>query len=271
MNSTIEQLVVLTIFGNATLRGRFPVPRVFPENPTCRFCDRVVFVAAGKSFFGAPREKRVGATPDDWFEYLARHDAQAVGMRWQAQNDPRIADHKSAAFAGGGGDFALAVRYAERTELWRSRWEVWNRNAPQQRIWRVTYGPPVQAAGAAAETQPDALDPGALRAALADILTFARAHDTGEFSTCFLTAIESLDGAKAGQPLPAELYPPNVLSIEAVAVLDAARKAWVFGGMGSWNDMRFEGEIGREYERVSSRLYAALTRAICAAANQSAA
>jgi len=33
-------------------------------------------------------------------------------------------------------------------------------------------------------------------------------------------------------------------------MLDAIRSAWVFGGMGSWNDLGFEGDAEREYEEV---------------------
>jgi hypothetical protein len=47
-------------------------------------------------------------------------------------------------------------------------------------------------------------------------------------------------------------------------MLDAAQSAWVFGGMGSWNDLGFAGAEQKEYERVSKHLYAALTDAICA-------
>ncbi len=48
-----------------------------------------------------------------------------------------------------------------------------------------------------------------------------------------------------------------------------AQKAWVFGGMGSWNDLWFEGEAQGEYDRVSDRLFQTVNEAIRAAANTS--
>ena len=55
----------------------------------------------------------------------------------------------------------------------------------------------------------------------------------------------------------------------AVCLLDACQSAWVFGGMGSWNDMGFEGVDQKDYDRVSQQLFAALNETIQAATNAS--
>ena len=54
-----------------------------------------------------------------------------------------------------------------------------------------------------------------------------------------------------------------------VRLLDACQSAWVFGGMGSWNDMAFDGEVQVEYDRTSEQLFLALNEVILAAANAS--
>jgi hypothetical protein len=46
--------------------------------------------------------------------------------------------------------------------------------------------------------------------------------------------------------------------------------AWVFGGMGSWNDQGFDGDDDRIYRELSDHLYDLLNQGICAAANSSA-
>jgi hypothetical protein len=51
--------------------------------------------------------------------------------------------------------------------------------------------------------------------------------------------------------------------------LDACQSAWVFGGMGSWNDMGFEGADQKEYDHVSEQLFAALNETIQAAVDAS--
>ena len=47
-----------------------------------------------------------------------------------------------------------------------------------------------------------------------------------------------------------------------------AVKAWVFGGMGSWNDVYFDDREARtEYEAISRHLYSALLTALLASVN----
>jgi len=49
----------------------------------------------------------------------------------------------------------------------------------------------------------------------------------------------------------------------------AAAQAWVFGGMGSWNDIGFvNGAVQSEYRELSGPLYAATLQALPADANE---
>jgi len=64
-----------------------------------------------------------------------------------------------------------------------------------------------------------------------------------------------------------DLAPDHLLDLPAKQVLAACQAAWVFGGMGSWNDLGFEGEQQAEYDRISTALYDLLNTAIAAAAS----
>jgi hypothetical protein len=243
--------------------------KFFPDNSTCTFCDRVSFVEVKKSWLSKPRETLVADTPDEWFEYLARKQTLGVRLVHQRQNDPRISDRMSAGFVGGGGFWALGVRYPASTDYWRARWEVWNQNAPEQRIWRVTYGLVAKqpATSIADQNRSEALV--AFKAALARIHAFSLAHDCGGFTGCFARAMQSLTEMRAVHGYHKDLYVPGILSKSSQAMLDAAQSAWVFGGMGSWTDMGFDGDDGKEYEEASEQLFTALNDAVCAAANES--
>ena len=80
-----------------------------------------------------------------------------------------------------------------KTAEWLSKWEVWNPDAPERRIWRVSYGrvperqsrsdPFIDLEGAVAR----------LRVALQDIYTFSDKHDCGAFTISFARAIKTLD------------------------------------------------------------------------------
>ena len=66
-----------------------------------------------------------------------------------------------------------------------------------------------------------------------------------------------------------DLSPAGFLQADAVVMLDAAQSSYVFGGMGSWNDMGFAKETQKEYEQVSEDLFRALNEVIVAATNTS--
>jgi hypothetical protein len=67
-----------------------------------------------------------------------------------------------------------------------------------------------------------------------------------------------------------ELLLLNRLPVPAVQLVNAAMAADVFGGMGSWNDLGFDGPDAQEYQEVSNRLLLAMKAAFRAGINSSA-
>ena len=271
MNGPIAQLVALTCYANSFLERGAVTSRFFPDNSTCQYCDRITFVEIEKMWLGKPTEKTVAEKPDDWFKDLIAEGASAVRIIREEGNNPLISDRMSAGFVGGGGQWMLAVSYPTGVaNYWMARWEVWNQQAPQQRIWRVTYG-----LAARDRTVPSA-DPNysdaktAFESALTRIHAFSLKHNCDGFTECFARAIRSLREGTSSHGYHKDLYLPGSLSTSDEAMLDAAQSAWVFGGMGSWNDMGFDGEEQQEYEAASDQLFAAINHAICVATNASA-
>lgn len=61
----------------------------------------------------------------------------------------------------------------------------------------------------------------------------------------------------------------GLLPAEGQQLLSTANSAWVFGGMGWWNDMSFEGETQQQYDELSDRLYQLLNEAVVTGVNTS--
>jgi hypothetical protein len=114
----------------------------------------------------------------------------------------------------------------------------------------------------------------AARASLASTLEAARdfAHKQGlrSWDKHFRRSLLRL--SLEPQPLEdlVELLQLNALPTPAVQLALCAASADVFGGMGSWNDMAYEGDTGELYTRLSDRLLASVKTALRAALNQSA-
>jgi len=270
MNGPIAQLVALTCHANAFLRGQ-RIPEFLPNNSTCRFCNWIKFFSVSRTLFGKARQAEVATTPDGWFECLKADGVPEVRLSCTPQNEPGIPDGMSAAFVGGGGTWSMKVTDGKgETGVWLSKWEVWNQDAPDRRIWRVSYGrvperqsrsePFIDLGGAVAR----------LRVALQDIYTFSDKHDCGGFTIFFARALKTLDSR--GSTLHGyhgDLAPDGCLLPLARCLLDACQTAWVFGGTRSWNDLVFKGPDRAEYDRVSEALFSALNEAVYTGANSS--
>ncbi len=263
-------MVAVTCHANAFLRG-LPIPEFFPGNSTCKYCDRVRFFSVSKRFFGRVRESEVATSPDEWFEQLKAAEIPEVGLCYSHDDHQGISSLNSATLPGGRGTWSIKVTDLKgQTELWKTKWEIWDQQAPEGRIWRVGYdrfperqyhsAPLVDLDGAVAR----------FRSALQDICTFSDKHDCAGFTIFFARAVEALDSRRARlHGIHRDLAPDGCLPPLARRLLDACQSAWIFDGLSSWTSLSFDGPTRLEYERVSEGLIAGLKEAIYAGANSS--
>ena len=157
-----------------------------------------------------------------------------------------------------------------RSEYWVARWKVWNQDAPEQRIWRVTYARVDQ--GSTTNSPPPDLRQ--LKQRLLGTLHATRRFSVKQKCDPITASFDQALDTLSAQGLrfhgyPSDLSPAGFLQTDAMVVLDAAQSSYVFGGMGSWNDMGFERETRKEYERVSEDLFETLNDVIVEATNTS--
>lgn len=272
MNGEVGQLVALAAHGNAFLAGGHNARDFYPSNRAFVFCNAVSFVELNN--VAETKEEKVAADPNEWFALLKDGGCRRLSLGHRPTPNPQLPDHISAGFVGGGGRWLLVADYAGRADYWATRWEVSAPHAPDRKIWKVTYA---KVASGEPDARSTTTDLPARRRELESVLkrveAFARAHEVENFADCFAGALASLDAAGSGDApaMPSyysDLLPPVGYGEEARRVLAACAHAWVFGGMGSWNDLSFEtaGEQ-TEYESLSGELYAAVNRGIEEGAN----
>jgi hypothetical protein len=237
VNGEVAQLVSLVAFGNRLRADGGDPPELFPGHSTFRWVGDVRFAGVE------------GTAP--WFEaFPGRLVLYLPAAR------PELAV------------FANATQGAiwDGAAVWRARWEVRDRDAPEQGIWAVEYTSTPEPS-APPEPPPDAATE--LDGSLAAAESLAARHlFLGSFTTWFEQARAALaDPDPVIEYLP-DLVPPG-WDLHARRLLTAAAHAWVFGGMGSWNDVTFPDDqaMKREHEEVTGRLYRAVCAAIVAGAN----
>lgn len=265
------QLIALACHFNGHARG-IPADTFVPSNSTCKFCEYIQFVRRRSGWFGRSSSWQTDAsTPDEWLTREAKPRQSALILH-QRIDDPRISDRMSAGFVGGGGRWLLITTSGGSSNAWEAAWEVGNRDAADQRIWQVKYG--LVAEHKRIElprSQTLNLLHSSLQTSLEEILGFAERNRIEGFADCFRKGIACLSSQNPFELVfHKDLAPAGVLNLSAMQLLAACQAAWVFGGMGSWNDMGFDGEEQTVYERVSEKLFSLLNECICAGTNSAA-
>jgi hypothetical protein len=265
MQGPIAQCLGLAISGNARIQGADPWA---PDEKLFQFDEFVRFVDL-EPVGDELREHPFAGSWADWYDRLLAGGVAGFRVHAQARNDPMAPDRMLVAFVGGGPRWLIETVSPGGSDFWQGRTAIGDRDAQDKRIWRVTYGR--IAKGQAHEAPPvPGLEEvaGRMRSVLEAIKAFAdgQAYLSG-FSECFARAISDLDGEDSPAPYYA-LGPEGFLSPLARRTLSACEHAWVFGGMGSWNDIGFDARDERDrYEAVSQALFQVINEAMAAAAN----
>jgi hypothetical protein len=272
MQGTIAQTVALTVYGNSILQsGSESDSLQFQRhNNVFSFCEFVKFVDVVPG--SSPRKETVyAASPHEWFERLRKERVSGLRMTYGASGGNKIAtDRVLVAFVGGGGKWLIEACGPQASDYWVPRWQLGERGRKDKRIWRVSY---IRVLTGARPTRGEPADDLSqlkveLKKCLEEIAEFSRSHKLDPFTKLFESSMARLESPAPLEGLYHEGFvPPGFLPLRATQLLGSADAAWVFGGMGSWNDQSFQGETQAQYERVSEALYQILNQVIAAAAN----
>lgn len=265
MNGELAQRMSLVAWGNEALAGR--AHPEFADHDTFRFVHSATFSPVRQRRF---RTARPTTSASAWIEELKssgveRLELDALGQLIRPGNDG-LAGHLTAAFANGVSTPIVAAR-ADEASIWRASWSVAAGERPaDNRIWVVTYENVSDIARPTLQHPTITAATAHLGDALQAIHRFAISHDTGHWVAWFEEALALLNSPAPATPYYAEFLPDRGLAHSQLT--SCAVKAWVFGGMGSWNDLGFFGDDAQhEYEQVTSRLFNAVMEAVDAAAN----
>lgn len=267
MQTNILRSFALVTVGNAALRGR-DVSRFWPGLPLLRYYKAIEFLIARGNENYIP----VAADPLTWFDKLKVMNCRGLRLHTapmqQREGNAPQKERMLVGLVGGGPRWLIEAVQPARAEIWEGFDRMGDRNDPDQKLWRSAY-----LMLGATEQQDDAdrdvaAAEGEVRTAL--IAIDALAHDIpgAPFAADFAKALDALDGATPDYP-GLDFLDLTDLDADARRLIAASAQAWVFGAMGSWNDLSVSEELSARYEETSEALFLALQRAVTAAANSS--
>lgn len=263
MQGPIENALMTVMAGNAYLAGK-SIGAFWPDAPTFRFIKSCEF----RTDSGSDDFPLLAADPLAWFASLK---PWCRGLRLHANEPtlqpgqlPGVKPRMLVGFVGGGPRWLVEAVGADKSEVWEGFDKLGDRKDPEQKIWTKTWirqdvVKPGQAHPVALK---DALP--ALRSVLPEIEAYAREEKRDNFADCFARALTALEPAPKGEFHQAFARYAHADDSQ-MRVLAAVMEAWVFGGMGSWNDTGG----GERYDALSERLFDGLCGVICGLGNSS--
>ena len=256
MNGELAQAIALAAHASVWLRDPVGEPPDLSTSSTFDYVQSITFVLD---------DHQIADRVEEWFDGLRNRRIERVWLEIPDETQGRrwLADHLASAFAGGGRWLLVATSHTS-AEAWRPEWSV-DRDTDDRRIWRVVYTGQRIAQGFSASSAI-----GETTATLHDVLTAARAFavpNLPEFVDAFDHALAAIDGREPGPSYYDDMLPSSYPR-SAQSLVAACAHAWVFGGMGSWNDAGFANEaLNHEHSDLSRRLWQAITAAVVAAVN----
>jgi len=275
MNGELAFAIALAAHGNAYLASaqESAPAELFSTNSTLQHVSSLAFRESDtplESASDAVRRTEQGRFEDlrapggtsAWFLRLRR----AGVLRLQVVKLPVRPDlpEVDAASFSGGIPWAILVDFAGTFGLWIPRWKHEGGKKP----WRVSvtgftiaHSPPQGARELTAAAE-------SLRAALERALDFSTRAKLEWFPDDFSRALALLDSRGPEIRYHPDLLPSRGYSLLARQAAASATTAYVFGGMGSFNDLGFKGHgLKMEYKALLPKLYDAVIDALLAAAN----
>jgi hypothetical protein len=262
----LAQLITLAAHGSAWLAGRTgeQPPELKSTNSTFQYVREIRFELGG-SLLG---KAVVANDVPGWLQAMRRRGATRL---WLAIPDVGTAtsDRKVRAFLGPRTWFLVATHHDRPTEVWRANWTVGDREALDRRIWDVEYrGHRTSKVDVAHVNPADAMS--RLVGAIENAQAFASSQDLDDRAAVFGAALQLGQAADPIPPFHPDMFPVAAFGRSARHLLAMATRAYVFGGMGSWNDLAMPSPSATDsYEQISAELHAAVLTSFVAAVNGS--
>jgi hypothetical protein len=269
MNLDLAQTIALIAHGNGFLQGSkyASPPELSQSNSTFQLVASQRFIREDARLPAAKRDIEVSRNTAGWYEDLRARGAQRLALTIFEIQHTHVPAYIANAFSNFSG-WSIEVGFETGQEFWVPRWDAGRRNDPSRRIWEVVYRG-VTSSDSAESAPVDLIHANSdLRAAIDEAEAFARRAYVDFWADWFINALSLLDSVDPIPPFHRNLLPKNGYSLRARQTLSAAVQSFVFGGMGSWNDLNFNDEdLQRDYFQVTRNLYKAVMAALVGATN----
>lgn len=261
MNGEWALTICLATWGSLYLKSNGLDKRKIASSSAFQFISSLTFLRTYKE----SGQVFVADSAMEWFDALRQTKVSRLRMIDNGQRNTQAPDHQLVAFANGA-PLSIVSDSVVRPEIWESSW---NTGGPKDKPWIVEYRGREIDHGQVPPTINAPAMKGELRNAVSAAIAFAKSEPLflGGWVEFFEKGITSLDSEDPKTSIPG-ILPEEGIDLANRQLIAAASQVWVFGGMGSWNDISFSDKATeREYQNVSASLFSAIKQALIVGVN----
>ena len=262
MDSTLALFIALVSYGNRYIKHDLSAPDLDFNNSTLIYCNELEFTT---NIF---LKEVVAKSPGEWFRFLKKNGSKELRISYRHSDQLQVKDYEMAGFVGGGGEWIIEVAYGNYTDYWVCQLDVVNPDANDHRIWNIQFAKIKDLASIPSSDVSIENAKADLSISLSNIIAFSSKHSPQGWTKIFEQALRNLSSQK-----PEWLYYKDCFVIEPYSLprkqlFTSAATAYVFGGMGSWNDIWYDTpELEKQNSELSADLYDKVVQAVVAAVN----
>lgn len=262
MNIELAQTIALIAYGNEYLSSPRRVSRELVSSHSTFQCVFDVSFQKRETLNPLFGESEILAkNTRDWFSRL-----ETDGIRYlklDLLNLQHLPPPCATSLFTAGGAWVIQT---DQGKCWQSNWSFVCPGSRQARLWKVEYwehdNTPVVRDFPDIETAYRDLEN-----ALVDAQAFSERRKFG-WEKWFRKALQLLHDPTPVLPFYADLLPSTVRNIKVRQLLAGALQAWVFGGLGSWNDVYItDSSLEKEYQQISKSLYGSVIQSVGSVTN----
>ena len=271
MSGALLQLISLTAYGNDYLTNlEFSSP-FNQANTAFQFCATVDFrVFEKKPFSSKQREVVIANDTISWFKQLKENRCQRLRLYLEyTKPEHFLKDHKLASLVDGGKSWLIEAVYDDYSDYWSSQWNITKKGATDKNIWAVSYFKTSSSHQISNLQIDNDKVKKELEQTLIEITEFSLANKMENWANIFTKAKLTLNSPTPESSYHSkDLIPLENYALIAKQLIFSANAAWVFGGMGSWNDLGFDSsQKNQTYDRLTKELHENISTAIIAGIN----
>ncbi|MHA1211763.1 MAG: hypothetical protein ACTSSH_04805 [Candidatus Heimdallarchaeota archaeon] len=258
MNTDIMQMSIITIYGNAILQGK---DVSFDKNhPGAHGYRKLKFLEDLPEDYNRSMTY-LADNPNDWFKYLKDNNYTRLYLNYQTRLRRKSTKQRNEILEGGGTPWSIIAIKGSTCDIWKLKQEtvsgeglvIYYKFAKDIEIPKIPKTTVKQAKLYLGEV-------------FKDLINFCKENKLTSWENVFSKAKAYLSNENSSELLVEGFLPENCFSIEAEQILIATDNAWVFGGMGSWNDVVRVSDYDL-YRRLTNNLYDTNCESIVAATN----